>query len=75
MNWHLQNNVKNYRKYPTIKESDMVRVNIKTNKFSKYYEPNWSSTGYKVVDARGNQYYVPSINKQKLFLRHEILKV
>ena len=29
VNWHLQNNVKKDRKYPKIKEGDMVRVNIK----------------------------------------------
>ena len=28
VNWHLQNNVKKKRKYPKIKEGDMVRVNI-----------------------------------------------
>ena len=29
VNWHLQNNANNYRKYPKINEGDMVRVNIK----------------------------------------------
>ena len=29
LNWHLQNNAKQYRKYPNINEGDMVRVNIK----------------------------------------------
>ena len=75
MNWHLQNNVKKNRKHPTINEGDMARVNIKTCKFSKAHEPNWSSTRYNVVDVRGNQYYIPSIGKDKLYLRHEMLKV
>ena len=52
----------------------MVRVNIKTNKFAKGHEPNWSSTRYKVVGLKGNQYLIPSINKDKLYLRHELLK-
>ena len=43
--WHLQNNAKQDRKYPKIKEGDMVRVNNKKGKFSKSYEPNWGSTG------------------------------
>ena len=38
-----QNNAKKYKKYPKIQEGDMVRVNIKQIKFSKYHEPNWSS--------------------------------
>ena len=53
----------------------MVRVNINKTKFSKPHEPNWSSTRYKVVDVRGNQYFIPSMNKTKLYLRHELLKV
>ena len=71
----MQNNVKKYRKYPKINEGDMVRVNIKKGKLSKYHEPNSSSTTYKVVDVRGNQYYIPSIDKDKLYLRHELLNV
>ena len=53
----------------------MVRINIKKNKFKKEHDPNWSSTRHKVVDVRGNSYYIPSINKSKLYLRHELLKV
>ena len=53
----------------------MVRVNIKKGKFAKGHEPNWSSTRHKVVAVKGNQYLIPSVNKIKLFLRHEILKV
>ena len=53
----------------------MVRVNIKTNKFAKGYEPNWSRERYKVVGIKGNQYLIPGINKDKLYLRHESLKV
>ena len=45
------------------------------SKFAKGHEPNWSRERYKVVGIKGNQYLIPSINKQKLFLRHEILKI
>ena len=48
---------------------------LKKTRFSKYHEPNWSSTRYRVVGIEGKQYLIPSINKQKLFLRHEVLKV
>ena len=74
VNWHLHNNSKKDRKYPKINEGDMVRVNI-TNKFAKGHEPNWSSTRYKVVGINGNQYLIPNINKDKLYLRHELLNV
>ena len=72
MNWHLQNNAKKDRKYPKIEEGDMVRINIKKGKISKYHEPNWSSTRYKVVCIKGNQYLIPNTYKQKSLLRHEL---
>ena len=75
VNWYLQNNAKQDRKYPKINEGDMVRVNINKGKFSKPHEPNWSSTRYKVVGIKGNQYLIPSINKDKLYLGHELLTV
>ena len=53
----------------------MVRVNIKKNQFGKGHEPKWSSTRYKVVAIKGNQYLNPGMNKDKLYLRHELLKV
>ena len=62
-------------KYPTIDEGDMVRINIKKKRFAKGHEPNWSSTRYKVVAIKCNQYLIPGINKDKLHLRHELLKV
>ena len=36
------------------------------NKFAKGHEPNWSRERYKVVGIKGNQYLIPSINKDKL---------
>ena len=45
------------------------------NKFAKGHGPNWSRERYKVVGIKGNQYLIPSINKDKLYLRHELLKV
>ena len=70
----MQNNPKKDRKYPKLNEGDMVRVDIENN-FAKGHEPNRSSTGYKVVGIKGNQYLIPSINEDKLYLRHELLKV
>ena len=52
-----------------------LELTLKKGKFSKSHEPNWSPTRYKVVDDRGNQYSIPSINNQKLLLRHELLKL
>ena len=75
VNWHLQNNATKDRKYPNINEGDVVRVNIKNNNCAKGHEPNWSRERYKVVAIKGNQYWIPGINKDKLYLRHELLKV
>ena len=75
VNWHLQNNATKNRKHPKINEGDMVRVNINRNKFAKGYVPNWSRERYKVVGIKGNQYLIPGMNKDKLYLRHELLKV
>ena len=61
--------------YPKIVEGGMVRVNIKKNKFDKGHQPNWSSQRYKVVGVKGNQYFIPSLNKFKKYLRHGLLKV
>ena len=75
VNLHLQNNATEYRTYPKINEGDMVRVNINKHKFAKGYEPNWSRERYIVVGIKGNQYLIPGINEDKLYLRHELLKV
>ena len=48
---------------------------ILKKRFAKGHEPNWSRGRYKVVGIKGNQYVIPNINKYKLYLRHELLKV
>ena len=48
---------------------------LNKHKFAKGYEPNWSRERYKVVSIKGNQYLIPSIDKDKLYLRHELLKM
>ena len=53
----------------------MVRVNIRKDKVVKGHEPNWSRERHKVVGITGNRYLIPSINKDKLYLRHELSKV
>ena len=80
MNWHLQNNAKRNRKYPDIKDGDMVRFKLKPSIGTKSHEPKWSSTRHAVVgNSTNNQYYIPSIaveyRKSKMWLRHEIMKV
>ena len=76
--WHLQNNAKKNRKYPEIKDGDMVRFKLKPSIGTKSHQPKWSSTRHKVVgDTTDNQYYIPSIaveyRKSKMWLRHELL--
>lgn len=76
VNWHLQNNAKRNRKHPDIKDGDMVRYKLKPSIGTKSHEPKWSSTRHKVIgNPSNNQYYIPSVNKSKMWLRHELLKV
>ena len=72
VNWHLQNNAKRNRKYPDIKDGDMVRFKLKPSIGTKSHEPKWSSTRHAVD---GNSYLIDYLPKKKLFLRHELLKV
>ena len=54
----------------------MVRYKLKPSIGIKSHEPKWSSTRHKVVgNPTNNQYLAPSINKSKMWLRHELLKV
>ena len=76
--WHLQNAAKKNKKYPDIKDGDMVIFKLKPSIGTKSYEAKWSSTRHKVVgDSTDNQYYIPSIaveyRKSKLWMRHELL--
>ena len=76
VNLHLQNAAKQNRKHPGIKDGDMVRYKLKTSIGTKSHEPKWSSTRHKVIgDPTNNQYFVPSIDKSKVWLRHGLLKV
>ena len=75
VNWHLQNKANSNRKYPNIKDGDMVRVHVKPKFGTKSHEPKWSSTGHKVVRIDGNKYLIDYPPKKKLFLRHGLLKV
>ena len=54
----------------------MVRYKLKPSIGTKGHEPKWSSTRHKVVGKpTNNQYFIPSVNKNKVWLRHELLKV
>ena len=75
VNWHLQNNAKSNGKYTEIKAGDMVRVHVKPKLGAKGHEPKWSSTRHKVIGNPTNQYFIPSIHKSKMWLRHGLLKV
>ena len=57
VNWHLQNKANSNRKYPNIKDGDMVRVHVKPKFGTKSHEPKLSSTGHKVVRI-GNKYLI-----------------
>ena len=75
VNWHLQNASKNNRKHTDTKDGDMVRYKLKPSIGTKSHEPKWSSTRHKVIgNPTNDKYVIPSINKNKVWLRHELLK-
>ena len=71
VNWHLQNNAKRNRKYPDIKDGDMVRFKLKPSIGTKGHAPKWSSTRHKVVgNSTDNQYFTQPLfrtDNQPLF--------
>ena len=75
ISWHWWGSAKRDRKYTEIKEGDMVQNNNKKGEFSKYNEPNWSTTRHKIVAIKGNQYFIPNVSNNKLYLRHACLNM
>ena len=64
------------KKHPDIKDGDMVRYKLKSSIGTKSHEPKWSSTRHKVIgNPTNNKYFVTSINKSKVWLRHELLRI
>ena len=53
----------------------MVRVHIKPKLGAKGHEPKWSSTRHIVIRIDGNKYLIYDRPTNKIFLRHELLKV
>jgi hypothetical protein len=54
---------------------DMVSVHIKPKHGAKGHEPKWSSTRHIVIRIDGNKYLTNYCSNNKLFLRHELVKV
>ena len=71
MNWYLQHVANNNRTHPEIKDGDMVRYKLEPSIGTKIHEPKWSSTRHRIVAIKGNQHFIPSMNKSKMRLRHE----
>ena len=65
---------KHNRKYPPIKSGSTVRVLLKPSTFKKSWHDRWSPETYKVYGVQG-RYYLVNDNKQKVYLRHELLLV
>ena len=66
---------KHERQYPTLNVNDHVRVMIKKTTKSKATDPKWSEEVFKVIGQRGTDYLINDPNREKVFLRHELLKV
>ena len=65
------------RKYPVINIGDTVKTFVKKDKLDKEYKPNWSENRYEVEDIinKHDQDFYKIKNRDKLYLRSELLKV
>ena len=63
------------RAYPQLKVGDMVRTKEKKKTGRKDYEDKWSRETYKITYIKGDDYLINDINRKRVFLRHELLKV
>ena len=52
----------------------MVRYKLKPSIGTKSHEAKWSSTRHTILAIKDGQYAIPSINKYKMWLRHELMK-
>ena len=73
--WHLWDSAKRDRTYPKIEPSNYVRIKINPKRTAKGNDPTFTSTRHKVVAIKDGEYYLPGYHKQRLFNRHELLKV
>ena len=69
----------NTRKYPDIEVGDFVRVHNHKDKLDKERISTWSKNSYEIEDIledRGQTFYKTTApHHNKLYLRHELLKV
>ena len=63
---------KHNRRYPPLKMGSVVRILSKPSTFKKSWHDKWSADTYKIIGIQG-RYYLVNDNKQKVYLRHEIL--
>ena len=75
--WNLEKNRRTGRRYPDVNLNDNVKIYKKKDKLDKQQKSLWSSDNYKIVnivDSFGQPLYKLE-GKEKLLMRHEILKV
>jgi len=75
VSWHLWDNAKRDRKYPKLSQGDYVRIKINQKKTAKGNDPTFTKDKYEVSKIKDGEYYIPGYQKQRLFNRHELLKV
>ena len=63
---------KRNRKYPPLKLGSVVRVLLKPSTFKKSWHDRWSKETFKVIGIQG-RFYLVDDNKQKVYMRHELL--
>ena len=63
---------KRNRKYPPLVLGSIVRVLLKPSTFKQSWHDKWSKETLKVIAIQGRSYLIND-NKQKVYLRHELL--
>ena len=75
--WNLEKHRRTGRRYPDVAVNDNVKIYKKKDKLDKQQKSLWSADNYKIVnivDSLGQPFYKLE-GKEKLLMRHEILKV
>ena len=59
-------------RYAPVRLGSNVRVMLKPSTFKKSWHDKWSPEIYKIIGIQG-RYYLVNDNKQKVYMRHELL--
>ena len=68
-------NIKNERRYPSLKAGDDVLIMIKQTNKTKATDPRWTRETYKVIEKVEGGYILNTSTQKKFYNRFELLKI